>query len=72
MGWGDILENSDHPVIQPWSSPANGLVILISENAQRRPEALEQIDLYRPTIVATDWPFPDDVAAGERSARRDG
>ena len=65
-------KNSYHPVILPWSSPAAGLVILISENAQGWPEALERIDLYRPTVVATDWPFPDDLILSERSARRDG
>ena len=58
---GDVAKNSYHPVILPWSSPESGLIVLISENAQFWSEAVDRLDLYRPTIVATEWPLVDNV-----------
>jgi hypothetical protein len=64
---GDIAKNSYHPVVLPSSSPAAGLVVLISENAQQWSEAVDRLDLYRPTIVATGWPFVDELIGSNRS-----
>ena len=61
----EIAKNSYHPVIAPWSSEENGLIIIVSENAQAWDEAVERIDLYRPRAFRMDWPDPAPSGASE-------
>jgi hypothetical protein len=72
-----VAKNSYHPVLAPWSSPSNGLVIIISENAQHWADAVERTDVYRPTVLHADWPFivatePEQAESDEREGRRVG
>lgn len=53
-----VWKNSYHPIILPWSGPAHGLVVVISENGMTWSDAIADPRLYRPSVVGLEWPAP--------------
>ncbi len=53
-----VEKNSYQPIILPWSSPAHGLAVVISENAMTWSDAVADPALYRPSVIGLDWPAP--------------
>ncbi|MDA9292897.1 hypothetical protein N9Q18_00255 [bacterium] len=51
-----VERNSYHPIILPWSGAADGVSVIISENAVRWHQALADPSNYRPSVFAMDWP----------------
>lgn len=52
-----VEKNSYQPIILPWSSPEDGISIIISENARHWPHAVADPPLYRPGVFEFAWPI---------------
>lgn len=53
-----VEKNSYQPIILPWSSSDDGIVVAISENAMTWSDAVADPALYRPSVVGLEWPPP--------------
>jgi hypothetical protein len=52
----DVMNNYQ-PIILPYRDPSGDLIIVMSQNAHRWPDAVSDFSMYRPYVYSEPWPF---------------